>query len=77
MVGVPAGDPVGPALHRILYDEGFRLQLARDRSTYLARFGIGSDGQAANRSADAVLALTARHGRHEPRTDQAAAKDSY
>jgi hypothetical protein len=59
MAGVPAGDPVGPALHRILYDEGFRLQLERGRSTHLARFGIGSDGGAAGRSADAVLALTA------------------
>jgi hypothetical protein len=77
MVGVPAGDPVGPALHRILYDEGFRLQLARDRSTYLARFGIGSDGRAASRSADAVLALTARHGRQEAGADHGAAKDSY
>jgi hypothetical protein len=77
MVGVPAGDPVGPPLHRILYDEGFRLQLARDRSTYLARFGIGSDGRAASRSADAVLALTARHGRQEAGADHGAAKDSY
>jgi hypothetical protein len=59
MAGVPQGGPPGPALHRILYDEGFRLQLERDRSVYLARFGIGSDGRAAARSADAILDLTA------------------
>jgi hypothetical protein len=59
MVGVPQAEPPGPALHRILYDEGFRLQLERDRSVYLARFGIGSDGRAAARSADAILDLTA------------------
>lgn len=58
MLGVPAGDPLGPALDRILYDEELRLQLERDRGTYLARFGIGSDGRAAARSADAVLDLT-------------------
>jgi Capsule polysaccharide biosynthesis protein len=59
MVGVPQGESPGPALHRILYDEGFRLQLERDRGVYLARFGIGSDGRAAARSADAILDLTA------------------
>jgi hypothetical protein len=59
MLGVPQGEPPGPALHRILYDEEFRLQLERDRGVYLARFGIGSDGRAAARSADAILDLTA------------------
>jgi hypothetical protein len=59
MAGGPQGDAPGPALHRILYDEEFRLQLERDRSVYLARFGIGSDGRAAARSADAILDLTA------------------
>jgi hypothetical protein len=59
MVGVAQGDAPGPALHRILYDEEFRLQLERDRGVYLARFGIGSDGRAAARSADAILDITA------------------
>jgi hypothetical protein len=62
MLGTGQGEPIGPALHRILYDEGFRLQLERDRGTYLARFGIGSDGRAAARAAGAVLALTTRDG---------------
>ena len=59
MPGVPAGGAIGPALRRILYDEGFRLQLERDRSTFLTRFGIGSDGHAAARSAAAILDLAA------------------
>jgi hypothetical protein len=57
MIGVQRGDAVGPALHRILYDERFRQQLDRDRSTCLARLGIGSDGRAAARSATAVIGL--------------------
>jgi hypothetical protein len=57
MAGAPAPAAIGPALTRILYDEGFRLQLQGERSAYLARFGIGSDGGAAARSADAVLDL--------------------
>jgi hypothetical protein len=57
MAGVPAGEPIQPMLSRILYDEGFRLQLERDRVTYLTRFGMSSDGRAAVRSADAVLDL--------------------
>jgi hypothetical protein len=56
-----ASSEIGPQLHRILYDEGFRLQIARARDAYLARFGMGSDGRAAARSADAILALIS-HG---------------
>jgi hypothetical protein len=57
MAGAPDEASIRPALSRILYDEGFRLQLQSERGTYLARFGIGSDGRAAARSADAVLDL--------------------
>jgi hypothetical protein len=56
-----AGREIGPQLHRILYDEGFRQQIERARDAYLARFEIGSDGRAAARSADAILALIS-HG---------------
>jgi hypothetical protein len=62
MVGVRKGEAVGPALHRILYDERFRHQLERDRSKFLARFGIGSDGRSAVRAAEAVLGLTTAMG---------------
>jgi capsular polysaccharide biosynthesis protein len=62
MAGVQLGAPPGPALQRILYDEEIRLQLERDRSACLTRFGIASDGCASVRSAEAVLRLaTARH----------------
>lgn len=56
MAGAHSPGEIGPALHRILYDEGFRLQLERARIAYLSRFGIASDGRAAARAADAVLA---------------------
>ncbi len=61
--GVLAGaddDGIGAMLERILYDEGFRQQVEASRSVFLARFGIASDGLAAERSADAILARLAR-----------------
>ncbi len=62
MSGVAQGEPPGPALRRILYDERFRLHIERDSAAYLARFGIRSDGCAAARAADAVLELAAGSG---------------
>jgi UDP-N-acetylglucosamine 2-epimerase len=56
MAGARLHGEIGPALQRILYDEGFRQQLERDRIAYLSRYGIASDGRAAERAADAVLA---------------------
>jgi len=57
MAGAATATEIAPALRRILYDQGFRLQMERARSEYLPRVGIASDGRAAARSADAVLAL--------------------
>jgi hypothetical protein len=57
MAGVSTAAEIAPAVARILYDEQFRQQIARARDEYLPRLGIGSDGRAAARSADAVLAL--------------------
>lgn len=53
-------DEVRPALERILYDEKFRQQLEASRSAFLARYGIGSDGTAAERSAAAIVARLGR-----------------
>jgi hypothetical protein len=50
------GDP-GTSLRRILYDEEFRQQLGSARAAFLARFALRPDGQAADRSASAVLEL--------------------
>ena len=61
MAGAATVTEIAPALRRILYDQGFRLQMERVRSEYLPRVGIASDGRAAARSADAVLALIS-HG---------------
>jgi hypothetical protein len=57
MAGAATAAEIGPALRRILYDEEFRLQLERERSIYLRRFGIRSDGRAAARAAAVVTAL--------------------
>jgi hypothetical protein len=57
MAGAATGADIEPALRRILYDGEFRLQIERSRAEYLQRFAIRSDGGAAARSADAVLAL--------------------
>jgi hypothetical protein len=57
MAGAADEPSIASALHQILYDEGFRMQLHSARAKYLARFGIGSDGRAASRSADVVLNL--------------------
>jgi hypothetical protein len=69
MAGAAAASDIEPALHRILYDEEFRLQIERSREEYLRRFAIGSDGRAAARSADAVFALTERHPSQAPAAD--------
>lgn len=57
-------DPSGP-LRRILYDEGFRQQLAEGRALILGQSAMGSDGLAAGRTAEAIRALAS--GRARPR----------
>ena len=57
MAGAATASDIEPALHRILYDQEFRRHIEGSRQEYLRRFAIGSDGGAAARSADAVLAL--------------------
>ena len=58
--GVMAGaatEAIGAGLSRILYDQEFRQQLDARRSVFLARYGISSEGTAADRSADAIISL--------------------
>jgi len=59
MAGAANPSEIPAALRRILYDEGFRLQIERERSVYLRRYGITASGQAASRAADAVIQLAA------------------
>src|SRR5262249_12934280 len=42
MAGAATTSDIEPALHRILYDQEFRLQIERSREEYLRRFAIGS-----------------------------------
>ncbi len=57
MAGAAHPAEIASSLDRILYDEEFRLQLERERSVYLRRFGISATAQAAARAADAVARL--------------------
>ena len=56
MVGVSERD-TAHELQRILYDQEFRQQLDVTRQVYLSRLRMGSDGRAAERTADAVMQL--------------------
>jgi hypothetical protein len=65
--GVMAGGEGDPADHlgRIVHDERFRQTLDAARKAFLSGFQIGSDGRAADRSAEAVLQLVAGPARAE------------
>ncbi len=55
-----ADEELALTLERILYDEEFRHQLGRARQAFLSRFGIASDGRAADRAAEAIVRLTGK-----------------
>lgn len=57
MAGAASPAEIGPALRRILYDQDFRQQVERARSAFMTRFGIRSDGRAAERAADVVVGV--------------------
>jgi hypothetical protein len=56
MAGATTAD-IGTTLRRILYDQGFRQQLAEARGRFLDRFGIKSDGRAAERAVTQILSF--------------------
>lgn len=60
LAGARSPAEIGPQLERILYDEGFRLQLERAREAFLDRYAMRSTGVAAVRSAEAILELARR-----------------
>jgi hypothetical protein len=70
MAGAATAAEIEPLLRRILYDEGFRLHIAHAREEYLPRVGIASDGRAADRSADAVLALISQSALNDRRRNE-------
>lgn len=57
LAGVAEGDPIAPALRRLLTDENYRAQLRQKRMAFMDRYGIGSDGRAAERAVARVFAL--------------------
>jgi len=60
MAGARSADTVSEALTRILYDGEFRRQLEERQRELLAEYGMRADGNAAARSADAILELVPR-----------------
>ncbi len=54
-VGRPA--EIGPILRQLLYDEAERHHLDERRGAFVARYGLVSEGGAAERAADAILQL--------------------
>jgi hypothetical protein len=63
MSGVFEGEPIGPALRRLLTDERGREELLRRSAAFMARYRVGSDGGAARRAAEAIVRLAAGTGR--------------
>ena len=59
MLGTTAPHEIGPALERLLYDRGFCQQLSSAAASVARRYRIVPDGRAAERSALAILQLTA------------------
>jgi hypothetical protein len=65
MAGTAAAEEIAPALRRALYDHGFRQQLLTTAAAVAARYRIGADGKAADRSARAILRLAGSNGPEE------------
>ena len=57
IAGAASAQDIAPALQRVLYDEGFRQQLAAAGATLAAEYRITPDGGAAERSAAAIRGL--------------------
>jgi hypothetical protein len=57
IAGAVSDQDVAPALQRLLYDEGFRQQLAAAGAALAAEYRMTPDGHAAERSAAAILGL--------------------
>jgi len=59
MSGVDEGAPIGPALRRLLADEGGRAAVLERSAAFMARYRVGSDGRAALRAAERIAGLAA------------------
>jgi len=59
MSGVLEGDPIGPALRRVLLDESGRAVVLEKSAAFMRRYRVGSDGGAARRAAERIVRLAA------------------
>ena len=60
-LGVRGGEPIGPALDTLLYDEAASRALEETRRDYLQEFAFGADGGSTERIVEAIL----REGREK------------
>jgi hypothetical protein len=60
MVGADDVQDITPTMRCLLYDESLRVRLAKKVQAFLDSYAITSDGRAAHRSADAIMALVER-----------------
>ncbi|MCX6545554.1 MAG: hypothetical protein NTV05_14230 [Acidobacteria bacterium] len=60
LAGVAEGDPIAPALRALLTDENRRSELRQQRTAFMARYGMRSDGLAADRAAAAIVSLAVK-----------------
>jgi hypothetical protein len=60
MLGAASPGAIGPALGRLLYDEGTRDGLLQRAAAFARSYGMRADGRAAERAAGEILALTGR-----------------
>jgi hypothetical protein len=77
IAGASAPDEIRGTLLSLLYDDEFRQRLSASAAAVAGQWRMTPDGGAADRSAEAVLALAARHRRTEgrPRHPQSTAQE--
>jgi len=61
MLGAAAEAEIGPALERLLYDEGTREALLQRAAAFARTYDMRADGRSAERAAEDILALARRN----------------
>lgn len=56
-LGVNRGEPIGPALSKLLSDDDVRRELERTRKEYIQEFAFGADGRSTERIVEALFEL--------------------
>ena len=68
MAGLTADEPIAPTLERLLYDDTWRAALLTESRALGGHHAVGADGLAAQRAADAIMALAQPNTAPPPRS---------